>query len=187
MLVNEEKMNTNLTVFENSQSITKHTNVQLNAAHKYIISLQSAHSKRTITSYLNNVAKMIGYEDLHCMPWHLMRREHIQAVVSRLIELDYSPSTINSYLSALKGVAFELWTANDINAHEYQMIKHIKSARGGRVRVGSVLTQKQISKIFIENPTRIIDIRNNALFFILLSCWLRRNEIVSLNVSSINF
>lgn len=180
-------MNRNLITLENSQNITNQEKEQFNPAQKYIISLQSAHSKRTVTSYLNNVARIAGHDDLHSMPWHLMKRQHIQAVISKLIELDYSPSTINSYLSALKGVAFESWTTNYITAHEYQMIRHIKSIRGSRIRSGSILTKKQIGKIFNENPKTYIDIRNNALFAVLLSCGLRRNEIVSLNVSSVNF
>ncbi|MDG2849282.1 site-specific integrase, partial [Vibrio parahaemolyticus] len=89
-------------------------NIQDNPAVAYLVSLGSKRSRQTMSSFLNIVAKMIGFQNLRDCAWSSMRRHHILAVLEMLGDAGKAPATINTYLSALKGVALEAWTMKQI-------------------------------------------------------------------------
>lgn len=59
-------------------------NIQTNPAIAYLVSLGSKRSRQTMSSFLNLVAKMIGFQNLRDCAWSSMRRHHILAVLEML-------------------------------------------------------------------------------------------------------
>lgn len=51
-----------------------------------------------------------------------------------------APATINTYLSALKGVALEARTMKQIDTDSFQHIKQVRSVRGSRLPKGRART-----------------------------------------------
>lgn len=162
------------------------TKEKTNPAVSYILSLQSPLSRATMKSYLNKVALLLGYDSLLQTPWSELRRHHVQAIIGKLSEQGLSPATVNTYLSAIKGVALEAWMANLMTAHEHSMIKQVKSLRGKKVRKGNALSQKKAAQLLDINPSTPIGVRNRAIFSLMIGCGLRRAEVVALNVADLD-
>ncbi|MFC6674014.1 tyrosine-type recombinase/integrase [Marinobacterium aestuariivivens] len=103
-----------------------------------------------------------------------------------LQDADRAPATINTYLSALKGVALEAWTLKQIDTDAYQHIRQIKNVRGSRLSKGRALAPEEIRQLFFtcESDSSAIGVRDAAIFGILLGCGLRRTEVVDLDYSS---
>lgn len=160
---------------------------QINPAIAYLISLGSKRSRRTMKSNLNVTARLFGYNDTtHCDWPSLMTRHHVMAVVEHLKGKGLAPSTVNTYMAALKGVALEAWMAKQIDTDTYQHIKQVKTVRGTRLPRGRALMRKEIGRLFsacgdVEEPKAS---RDAAILSVLLGCGLRRSEAVALDLES---
>lgn len=94
----------------------------------YLTKLSSSSSRVMITA-LNTIAKLIHEDaDLWSIDWHLLRYQHTQALRAKLVEMNYSPRTVNRHLSALRGVLKESWRLGYMNADEYQRAIDIPNA-----------------------------------------------------------
>lgn len=162
-------------------------NIQNNPAIAYLASLRSKRSRKTMGSLLNIVAKMIGFKDIHGCAWNTMTRHHILVVLEILSDAGKAPTTINTYLSAIKGVAREAWTMKQIDTDTFQHIKDIRSVKGSRIRSGRALAANEIESLFLacENDPSIKGIRDAAIFGILIGGGLRRSEVVALDITDI--
>lgn len=158
----------------------------INPAAAYILSLQSASSKKTMKSFLNRIAVLLGYENLMQVRWHELRRHHVQAIIAKLSEQDLSPATVNTYLSAMKGVALEAWASGLMSSNDHAMIKQVKSLRGKRVRKGKALSKENVQKLLNINKNNPIGVRNFAIFGLMVGCGLRRAEVVTINVGDLD-
>nr|WP_264194076.1 tyrosine-type recombinase/integrase [Marinomonas algarum] len=157
-----------------------------NPAIAYLLSLGSKKSRQTMGSFLNIVAKMIGFQSLRDCEWASMRRHHILAVMDMLSNAERAPTTINTYLSALKGVALEAWILKLIDTDSYQHIKQVKSVRGSRLSKGRALATEEVKKLFFvcDRDKSAIGVRDGAVLSVLIGCGLRRAEAVSLDHSN---
>lgn len=160
-----------------------------NPALAYLQSLGSNKSRQTMHSFLNIVAKLVNQSNIVQFEWGALRRHHIHGVIALLRESDRAPATINTYLSALKGVALEAWTLRLMDTESFQHIKLIKSVKGYRLPKGRSLTSGEIRAIFTtcENDADPKGLRDAAIFAVLIGCGLRRSEIVSLDLDDINY
>lgn len=155
-----------------------------NPAIAYLLSLGSKRSRQTMGSFLNIVAKMIGFQNLRDCAWSSMRRHHILAVLEMLSDSGKAPATINTYLAALKGVALEAWTMKQIDTDSFQHIKQVRSVKGSRLPKGRALERHEIRSLFFtcESDLSSKGVRDAAIFGVLLGCGLRRSEIVALDM-----
>lgn len=158
----------------------------INPAAAYILSLQSASSKKTMKSFLNRIAVLLGYENLMQVNWHELRRHHVQAIIAKLSEQGLSPATINTYLSAIKGVALEAWTSGLMSSNDHAMIKQVKSLRSKRVRQGKALSKENVQKMLNIDKNGPIGVRNFAILSLMVGCGLRRAEVVTINVGDLD-
>jgi len=160
-----------------------------NPAAAYLISLGSMRSRQVMCSFLNNVAKMMGFQSLTDCAWHSMRRHHVLAVLGMLADAGKAPATVNTYLSALKGVALEAWAMKQIDTDSFQHIKQVRSVRGSRLPKGRALERHEISRLFFtcESDSSSKGLRDAAIFGVLLGCGLRRSEIVALDMGSASY
>ncbi len=155
-----------------------------NAAHAYLLSLRSSGSRTTMTSYLNRVARMIGYTGYDTAAWGTMRYEHVQAVVDKLILEELAPKTINSYLAALKGVARQAWLLKQLDVDAYFHIKEIRPVKGSRIPAGRALERAEIRTVLrhCDREVTLLNLRDAAIIATLAGCGLRRGEVVAIDL-----
>lgn len=162
--------------------------IEHNPAAAYLISLTSKRSRSTMASFLGVVARMLGYQGVADFPWNTLQRFHVQAVIELLVSENKAPATINTYLSAIKGVAFEAWVMKQMDIDTYQQIKHVRSVKGYRIPKGRALSRGEIKALFTvcQQDRTAKGLRDAAIISVLLGCGLRRSEVVALDVDDIN-
>src|SRR5213595_3980003 len=98
----------------------------------------------------------------------------------------YAPSTINLRLAAVRRIAFEAADSGLLSPELAAGIRRVKGVRRIGVRVGNWLTVEQ-GKRLLGNAEResLRGMRNYAILAMLIGCGLRRGELLSLRVDSI--
>lgn len=185
----------------------------------YLISLESPASRRTMISFLGISARELmaartkgafkankiteeaaksmlaaldsksTKEIVHSFDWALITRPDIQVIVESLKNKELAPSTINTYLAALKGVAYEAWNMQLMDNDRYALIKGMRSVKGHRMPKGRALTTREIKALYAacQRDRTARGIRDAAIISVLLACGLRRAEVVSLDYEDIDF
>lgn len=156
-------------------------------ARAYLLSLNSPRSRQTMGSFLGVVARLLGAESATTCIWGSLRRHHIMAVTELLRDTGRATATVNTYLSALKGVAREAWMLKMMDVESYQHILAVRNLRGSRLPRGRALTTSEIRHLFsvCEDDKSCLGPRDAALLGTILGCGLRRSEAVGLNLSDI--
>ncbi|MCZ4061094.1 tyrosine-type recombinase/integrase [Pantoea sp. LMR881] len=159
----------------------------LNPAQSYLIGLSSAASRKTMSSFLNIVAKMLGFSALQSCAWGSLRRHHIRGLLEMLSASGRAPATINTYLSALKGTAREAWMMKLMDTESYQRIQAVRAVRGSRLARGRALAAGEIHALFrcCEEDSACRGPRDAAMLAVMLGCGLRRSEVTDLDYASI--
>ncbi|SFI01318.1 Site-specific recombinase XerD [Modicisalibacter xianhensis] len=139
-------------------------------------------------SHLLHIAHLSGGHDIKSCPWHLLRREHVRSIIELLSELDKAPATINTSLSAMKGVAREAWVAGRMDSESYQQINDLKSVRGSRLPKGIHLDDVTIRALCsaCETDETPKGERDAVLLHLLVNTGLRRSESVSIDLEMID-
>lgn len=153
-----------------------------NPALQYITSLQSHLSKKVMTSLLDVVARYLGYSGIRDCDWVSISNYHVMAFVSDSINAGKAPSTINTYLAAIRGVARAAWRSKMISRDQLDRILDVSAVRGTRLAKGGALDADEI-KALIQiclSDTSPRGIRDCALFSLSIGCGLRRSELIAL-------
>lgn len=156
-------------------------------ARAYLLSLNSSRSRQTMASFLNIVAGMLGAGSLDTCSWGSLRRHHVMAVTELLRDTGRATATVNTYLSALKGVAKEAWMLRLMDVESFQHIRAVRNLRGSRLPRGRALSPEEIRALFgaCEADGSSIGVRDAAMLAVILGCGLRRSEAVGLDLSDI--
>ena len=159
----------------------------LNPARAYLLSLNSLRSRQTMASFLNIVAGMLGAASLESCSWGSLRRHHVMAVTELLRDTGRATATVNTYLSALKGVAKEAWMLRLMDVESFQHIRTVRNLRGSRLPRGRALPPEEIRALFgaCEADDSSIGVRDAAMLAVILGCGLRRSEAVGLDLRDI--
>ncbi|WP_368533105.1 tyrosine-type recombinase/integrase [Enterobacter hormaechei] len=152
-------------------------------ARAYLLSLNSPRSRRTMASFLGIVAGMLGAVSLDACGWGSLRRHHVMAVTELLRDTGRATATVNTYLSALKGVAKEAWMLRLMDVESFQHIRAVRNLRGSRLPRGRALPPSDIRALFevCETDKSSLGVRDAAMLAVILGCGLRRSEAVGLN------
>ncbi len=96
-------------------------------------------------------------------------------------------ATVNTYLSALKGVAKEAWMLRLMDVESFQHIRAVRNLRGSRLPSGRALPQGEIRALFAvcEADRSCLGARDAAMLAVILGCGLRRSEVVSLDLRDV--
>jgi len=161
--------------------------VPVSPARAYLLSLNSPRSRQTMASFLNIVAGMLGAASLESCSWGSLRRHHVMAVTELLRDTGRATATVNTYLSALKGVAKEAWMLRLMDVESFQHIRAVRNLRGSRLPRGRALPPEEIRALFsaCEAVDSSIGIRDAAMLAVILGCGLRRSEAVGLDLSDV--
>ena len=98
----------------------------------------------------------------------------------------YAPSTINLRLAAVRRVAYEAADSGLLSPELAAGIRRVKGVRRIGVRVGNWFSAEQ-SKRVLQSSVRdnLRGKRNYAILAMLVGCGLRRGEVLSLNLNSL--
>ncbi|MFC3192459.1 tyrosine-type recombinase/integrase [Pseudocitrobacter faecalis] len=161
-------------------------NAPVSPARAYLLSLNSHRSRQTMASFLNIVAVMLGAASLESCSWGSLRRHHVMAVTELLRDTGRATATVNTYLSALKGVAKEAWMLRLMDVESFQHIRAVRNLRGSRLPSGRALPG-EIRALFAvcEADRSCLGARDAAMLAVILGCGLRRSEVVSLDLRDV--
>ena len=159
------------------------SDVPVSPARAYLLSLNSPRSRQTMASFLGIVAGMLGATSLESCSWGSLRRHHVMAVTELLRDTARATATVNTYLSALKGVAKEAWMLRLMDVESFQHIRAVRNLRGSRLPRGRALPPDEIRSLFgaCEDDDTSIGVRDAAMLAVILGCGLRRSEAVGLD------
>lgn len=158
---------------------------QTNAAELYIKSLQSNKSKILMASRLNIISKMMcQHKDFIKTDWSTLTYEIALNILEKLKNKNKSPSTINSYLSAIKGTAKQAWKLKNIKTSTYLWINEIAHIKGNRISEGRSLEIEEIKKLInaCEKCCNNKGKRDAAIIALTYGAGLRRDETVKLKI-----
>jgi integrase len=144
-------------------------------------------SRRAMQGSLDSIAKLFPPlpEDMP-FPWHLLRREHTQAIRAALGVR--APATANKMLAALRGVLREAWRLELMDAEQYQRAVDLKGFKGSRLPAGRMLETGELRALFAScareggSSARL----DAALLALLVGGGLRRAEAVDLKLDDYN-
>lgn len=162
-------------------------NAPVSPARAYLLSLNSFRSRQTMASFLNIVAGMLGAASLDTCSWGSLRRHHVMAVTELLRDTGRATATVNTYLSALKGVAKEAWMLKLMDVEGFQHIRAVRNLRGSRLPRGRALPPEEVRALFTacETDNSSIGVRDAAMLAVILGCGLRRSEAVGLDLRDV--
>lgn len=155
---------------------------------RYINSLSSDRSKTTMDYALNRVSKMMNGQDHVNFPWEKLNVDVVQYIKDKLVKDSLRPTTINTYLTAIKQVCKNAWLDKLMDHDTYLRISNVSGVKGKRVSKGRSLQAEEIKKLLTtcSDKSKPTNIRDAAIIVIMRSCGLRREEVVTLKKSSIN-
>jgi len=103
-----------------------------------------------------------------------------------LEQKQYAPSTINLRLAAVCRVAYEAADSGLLSPELAAGIRRVKGVRRLGIRVGNWLTAEQGKRLLESTGTNTLrSKRNRAMLSMLIGCGLRRGELLSLTMKSI--
>lgn len=155
----------------------------------YLLSLPSPQSRVTMASVLNVVAEQMQGTRSHLVcDWSKLDYEVLLSVVSELRETKKSPSLINIYISAVKGVAKEAWRKKVIDIETYQHIKEVRRVTGTRATKGRSLDMVELNKLIDHCMMKdgLIAMRDAAIIALVYGAGLRRHEAANLKLSNLD-
>lgn len=162
----------------------------ISVSERYLISLSSERSRITVKSALNQVATTLGYYDHKQVPWNELETFQVNAALTALQKRrNLAPSTINLYLSSIKGVFKEGWNAGFISFEAHQRIASIKQTKGQRINRKKVYLTPSIVTALISDASQIKSLsgyRNAAILGLLAYAGLRREEVTDLKMRDID-
>jgi integrase len=123
------------------------------------------------------------------MPKSNSRKKKTPKRVLALPDLEhqgYAPATINLRLAAVRRIAYEAADAGLLSPELAAGIRRVKGVRRIGVRLGNWLTPEQGRRLLDSSvPSTIREVRDHAMVAMLIGCGLRRAELLSLRLDSI--
>lgn len=151
----------------------------------YLARLDSEESKRTMLGCLRAIAKILGDGDSteYTVTWGQIGYEQANGLRERFTAGDWSPSTINKHLSALRGVVKECWRLGLIDIETAQRVKEIENVDSSRVPAGRALTPDEIEALLYAcQDGSSKGARDAAIIAVLKLTGGRRAELVALDL-----
>lgn len=147
-----------------------------------------ASSRRTQTTALNNIAGELSNGKLSAeqFPWHLLRYQHTEAIRARLMDIpEYSPATVNRYLSALRGVLKAARRLGLMTSEEYGGAVDIENIKYEAPETGRMLTPDEVAALIQVCLLEASDIgvRDAAMIALMYVTGARRFEVAKMQAA----
>jgi len=160
------------------------TKEQLTPFSMYIESLKAKNSKRSTSQILNRIAEFLGdgEYDADSFAWHNLDRDDVGAVKDWLQD-EFSPSTVNKGLSALRCVLKEAWRLGLMSHDNYLAAADVSDIENHIEKPGRLLEDSEIKKLIATCAgTSNAEIRDHAMLVLLYATGARRSEIINLDI-----
>lgn len=166
----------------------RRTQDTFNPAQAYVLTLGAGQSRNKVVRILNSIARDFGHDSLNDCPWERMTYDALLAFRTRQIDKGLSPATVNLQICTLRMVAKQAWLKGMMSIQTYSAIREVKGVRGTRVSRGRALNTRETGKLIAASELKAtaIGIRDAAIFALAIGCGMRRAEIATLQLSSIN-
>ncbi|MBH0017889.1 tyrosine-type recombinase/integrase [Pseudoalteromonas sp. NGC95] len=157
----------------------------------YVNSLRSRASQETVRRVLQSIAKKLNQRNLYSIVWKRFDRNTLNSLVNLLHEEGLSNETISLYLSVTKSVLKEAYLLGQIDTLHWERAKAVAKPASGKKREHATLSELEFDTLLQEisqnaaSPAK--EIRDKAIFHLLIGCGLRRFELINLKVDNINF
>lgn len=160
----------------------------LSPSSRYLMSLRSKNSRRTMRSILNNIVQIFGVDDHQKLDWLTIQPTDVDIIVEHLREIkNLKPTTVNLYINALRGVFKAAYINNQLSTEAYEKLRSVKFYKGSRLSRNREPIEKNILKAVIDMcDDSPLGIRDAAIISLMANCGLRRDEVVNLTVSQYN-
>lgn len=168
---------------------TYNKTIYKNPAKTYLLSLSSEVNTYNSDRALRRLCKkMSGNDSYLTFDWSNFDYSSLINLKASLLNDKYEPSSINTYLALLKGVAKECWRQKLICIETYLQIKDVKLVTYARGTSGRALAPEEISGIIAhctKQKTKV-GLRNAAMIALSYGAGLRVHELAKLNISNYN-
>jgi site-specific recombinase XerD len=156
--------------------------LEQNASAVYIATLAPS-GRRTQAQALRTIAQTLGAE-LEYINWGAMRYQHTAAIRARLAQ-SYAPATVNKILSALRQTLKQAWLLGQMSADDYHRAVELEPVKGKTLPAGRELSNEEILALMeaCQSDTSPAGTRDAAIIGMMYAAGLRRDEMVSLNLS----
>lgn len=159
-----------------------------NPAKVWLSSLNSSVSIKNYTYALTKLCRLLGVEDHLKFNWAEFDYVRLLELKKILIDNNTMPSSINTYLGAMKSVAREAWRLEIIATDTFMRIQDVKRVKGESKPTGRALEALEL-KSLVRPRTRNnnpIELRDSAIIAVAYGAGLRREEITKLMLSDLN-
>lgn len=156
-----------------------------NAAAIYLTSLNSDAGRRTMRQALNLCAGLLSDNaDALTFAWYELRFQHVTAIRAKLTEA-YKPATVNKILAAMRGVLKSAWQAGQMTAEDFHKAASVKGVKNDTLPAGRELTSGEITALMADCASDATNAgaRDAAIIALMYSCGLRREEVVTLDLT----
>ena len=178
----------NIIQHQNELSTRESVHLDQNPAAVYLAS-QAPTGRRSQQQALNTIAGMLsgGTADCFNLEWAGLRYQHTAAIRARLSEL-YSSATANKMLVALRRVLKECWRLGLMTAEDYQRAADLQAVTGETIPAGRSVTTGEMLALMNDcmNDPSPAGARDAAIITLMYSTGLRRDELVSLDISNLD-
>lgn len=152
---------------------------QQNAAAIYLSKWsRTSDTYKTMRAALARVVKVLDEaEEVESYPWHELRYASARGISAALADEDFSPSTINQALVAVRGVLETAWRAGLLPDEEYRRIE-VVNVSGNGLPAGRALSHEELDAVVAALLK--VEPRDAALMAVLAATGIRRIEAVGL-------
>ena len=160
-----------------------------NPATLYLASLRGSEASRTTAKSVMKQIAMLCDRNPETFPWHRLDRATVLALLEKLKQKGLADNTRNLYLSIIKGIAREAMLHQQMSDHQFSLIEQIRAIKLQRLAVGRALHVDEIAQLLDHclYDEGTAGLRDAALLGILFGCGPRRAEVVTIDISKLNF
>jgi len=142
--------------------------------------------RRSMKSYLKTAITLLNKRaTIDTFDWCSLRYEDLVKIRFKLLNHDKSINTINSTISALRGIIRVAFNMGLIDADTMLRVTAIKSVKGETLPAGRALSKEEVRQLLKKSCSGKdqISIRNCAMIYVLVDTGIRRDELANLLVT----
>ena len=147
----------------------------------YLSRYSSKHTRLALASSLAVAARYLTGKkvDIRNVPWTQLRYAHVQALRAQLVP-DYSWSSVNRHLLAVRGVIKECWRLGLVEQDVYLRIAEVEPVRPTGREVGRALKPAEVKALIQNCGADAAGKRDRVAVVLACFAGLRRSEICDL-------
>jgi site-specific recombinase XerD len=152
----------------------------------YLSSLTSQKGRASMQRLLNRLPE--HNKDIS-IDWTSITPSQVVMMIASMEDKGLSISTLNTALSAIKGVCHAAWQERALSDEAYARIKDIKQKKQSKLPTGRAITNDEVSALVntcFQDDNHTKGTRDAAVIALGVYVGLRRSEIASLKAKSIN-